>query len=61
MKVIQDISKKKANKNAFVPFQVCLSFLSEALPHTIQTGNLAFMGLDKSYPNWATLYNLKKS
>lgn len=55
MKVIQDISRNKANKNAFVPVSnvsVFFFFLSETLhsPHTNQTGNPASMGLDKTHP-----------
>lgn len=45
------------------PFQACLlGFLSEMLlPHTIQTGNVASMGLGKPHPNGSTLYDLEES
>lgn len=64
MKVIQVISKNKANKNAFFLISsMSVSFLSETLhlPHTRQIGTLASMGLDKTYPNWTTIYDFEKS
>lgn len=65
MKVIQQvISKNKANKNAFFPISsVSVSFLSETLrlPHILQIGTLASIGLDKTHPNWTRLYDFEKS